>query len=139
MRTATAVQLSEPTHSEKVPFRVAAGIEEDESPTASGIELLKSISVDVSIADLKRAEQLAVYLNALAAAEIEAAQEEGVELGKQQSRRSVLKDATHNGLVRREKIITDVLNEPLPDPKDVKAMQSYARRVLAKTKSTKRG
>src|SRR5687767_13480561 len=106
MRTATAVQLSPPPRAEKVPFNVAAGIEEDENPTGSGIELLKSVSVDVSTQDLKRAEQLSVYLNYLAEAELEAAEEEGAEIGKRASRRSVLKEALHAGLVRRLKLVT---------------------------------
>jgi hypothetical protein len=137
MRTATAVQLSGPTGPERVPFRVAAGMEEDENPTASGIELLKSVSVDVSAADLKLAEQLSEYLNALAEEELELADEEGVEIGKRQSRRSVLKDALHAGLTRRIKLITqEVGGDPLPDAKDSKAMKAYAKRVL--TKANKR-
>lgn len=139
MRDSTAVQLSDPTRSEKVSFKVAAGIEEDENPATSGIELLKSVSVDVSIADLKLAEQLAAYLNSLAKAELKASGEEGVELGKSQSRRSTLKDALHNGLARRVKLITDEAGDPLPSAKDEKAMDAYASRVLAKTKSNKRG
>jgi hypothetical protein len=115
-----------------VPFNVAAGIEEDEKASASGIELLKSVSVDVSTVDLKVAEQLTEYLNALAEVELESTEEAGVEIGKRQSRRSVLKDALHNGLARRVTLITKVLNEPLPAAKDAKAMKSYARRVLAK-------
>jgi hypothetical protein len=120
-----------------VPFNVAAGIEEDENPAASGIELLKSVSVDSTTQDLKIAEQLSAYLNVLAELELEAAEkqgEQGLELGKKASRRSVLKDSLHSGLVRRLRLVTQVLNEPLPDSGDLKAMRAYAVRVLAKTK-----
>jgi hypothetical protein len=133
MRPATAVQLSEEPQVAKVPYSVAAGIEEGENPNDSGVELLKAVSVDVSDKDLKRAEQLVAYLNALADAKLNASDEEGMGLGKLQSRRSVLKDALAAGIARRVLVIEKAAGSPLPDAKDEKAMKAYASRVFEKT------
>lgn len=137
MRDSTAVQLSEEPRVAKVSYNVAAGIEEDENPNDSGVELLKSVSVDVSDQDLKRAEQLVAYLNALAQAKLKAASKEagmeGMSLGKLQSRRSVLKDALHNGIARRVLLIEKEAGDELPSAKDTEAMSAYATRVFKKT------
>lgn len=115
---------------------MAAGITDDEAPDSGPELVVKGVSVDVRASDLKLAEQLAAYLNALAEVRLEASTEKGVEIDKRESRRSVLKDALHTGIKSRVMtIVHQAKGEALPPADDLKAMKAYAARVEANAKA----